>query len=356
MIKSAIIKSVVAGVFACAQAASAWGVLGHQVVASLAEDMLTPKAKAEAASLLGHPGASGTLAGAATWADDIRILRPETRPWHYVTIQIGEPRYDSARADTPNVVGALKNSLRTLRRAEADRYAREEALKWTIHLVGDLHQPLHTGEDHDKGGNLVKVKVGRRTYNLHAVWDYVLLERLHEPLDTLRALLAAEIAADPGFIARNAKGTVEDWVNETHAKSAACYRVHGKLIRKDIKTSLERDYVRPNTLVVLDQLKLAAVRLAFVLNAALDPAAPRVPAPPHAALPAPGADRAPFFAHNEELPATESARPGYFWSANSKVYHLAGCADIARIKRKNLRSGDAPPPLMELHKGCPVSR
>jgi hypothetical protein len=346
------------------RAAFAWGVLGHQLVASMAEDMLTPKARAEAFALLGPNGGPGSLARIATWSDDIRILRPETRPWHYVTIQIGEPRYDAAKADTPNVVGALNNALRVLRKpdaAGADRYAREEALKWVVHLVGDLHQPLHVGEDHDKGGNLLKVKVGRRTHNLHEVWDFVLLERLHLSLDTLRGTLESELAADPGFLRSNARGTVEDWVNETHLRSAACYEVRGKSIRKGIKMSLERDYLRGNTVVALGQIKRAAVRLAFLLNGALDPthAAPVAPA---------GGVRIDYFARSEDVPEETTQPPqsrqqgskqtrkqaSYAWSVHSKIYHLAGCADLAKIKPKNLRTGDIPPPFLELHKGCPA--
>ena len=100
------------------------------------------------------------------------------------------------------------------------------------------------GEDRDRGGNLAKVKVGRRTRNLHEVWDYVLLERLNLPADSLRPLLARSLAADPAFIARHSGGTVEAWVDETHAKTAACYLLHGKRMRKGIAVSLDRTYLR----------------------------------------------------------------------------------------------------------------
>ncbi len=388
--------------FAAVRPADAFGVLGHQVIAALAEDMLTPKAKAAVKNILGPVGGPTTLASIATWADDIRMLRPETRPWHYVTIQIGEARYDSTRADSANVIKALKKEMAILAKPDADRYAREEALKWTVHLVGDLHQPLHAGEDHDRGGNQDKVKVNRRTYNLHAVWDYVLLERLHLPLDSLRPMLEREITADPGFVKRNAQGTVESWADDTHSKSAACYLLHGKPMPKGVKVQLDKAYVDAATAVTLAQLKIGAVRLAYVLNRVFDPGA-AMPAPalrPPAGwrddagaftaqadpinevaageadkaspsekperIAAPSGSSAPGSADTRVSAAAKrasaKARSGripagkFAWSVNSGVYHYSGCPDVARIKQKNLQSGDFPPWGKQLHAGCPPPR
>ena len=267
------------GIAACALAfavclpspASAWGVEGHQVVAALAEDMLTPNAKTAVVALLAPAGGSTTLASVSTWADDIRTLRPQTRTWHYITLENDQPHPDPARADTPNAVTALERQLAILARPIPDRYAREEALKWVVHLVGDLHQPLHTGEDHDKGGNLAQVKVNRRSYNLHAVWDYVLLERLHLPVDSLKGMLEREIASESGWLDRNAQGTPSAWAMASHALAPDCYMLRGKRMRKGIKIQLDRDYVHAATLTTLAQLKLAGARLAFALNQALDP-------------------------------------------------------------------------------------
>ncbi|MEO7425203.1 MAG: S1/P1 nuclease [Fibrobacteria bacterium] len=354
----------------------AWGVQGHQVIAAIAEDMLTPGAKAEVAKILGPAGGPATLASVSTWADDIRILRPETRPWHYVTIQISEARYDSTRADSSDVVKALKRQSAILANPGSERYAREEALKWVVHLAGDLHQPLHAGEDHDKGGNLREVKVNRRGYKLHAVWDFVLLERLRLSADSLRGMLEREIAADPGFIQRNASGTVEDWTNETHAKTAACYRWHGKAMPKGIKVRLDKDYVDKATIAVFEQLKIAGTRLAFLINCDLDPGSQAKALPP-LKLPAGWReDKGDFFRQAEEIragPEPESAIPKkdrepagsgqariqagkYAWSANSQVFHYAECAEVARIKKKNLRHGNQPPAGLRLHQGCPNPR
>jgi nuclease S1 len=361
---------------ASARSACAFGVLGHQVIAAIAEDMLTPRAKAEVKTLLGASASSGgpaTLAAISTWADEIRMLRPETRPWHYVTIQIGEAGYDSMRADSADLVKAIKRQLDVLANPKADRYAREEALKWVVHLVGDLHQPLHAGEDRDKGGNLAKVKVNRRTYNLHEAWDHVILERLHLPLDSLRPMLERRMAEDTGFAARYARGTVESWADDTHAKARACYLVNGRPMRKGIKAQLDRAYLDAAAMTLLDQMEKGAVRLAFVLNRALDPRgitrAPPVPAQRGArqrSVSHRDADSAAFFASADPVvdpvvdPAVSASggsdTPGaYAWSVNSRVFHHSSCADVARILKQHLRYGNAPPPGKKLHKGCPVS-
>ena len=394
---------------------AAWGVQGHQVAAALAEDMLTAKAKAQVHALLDPAGAPGTLASVASWADDVRTLRPNTRPWHYITLENDNPHPDPARADTPNVVTGLQRQLAILSRRDADRYAREEALKWVVHLVGDLHQPLHAGEDHDKGGNLAQVRVNRRAYALHAVWDYVLLEKIHLPSDSITAMLEREITAEPGWLDRNAQGTPAEWVKATHALAPACYLLHGKPLPKAAKVQLDRDYVHAATLTSLAQLKLAGAHLAFVLNQALDsggfgtflqphpggrPAedawfaqadagvesdsadapAGNKPSPSHSSAAAPSApettsvhERSATHARDIAMPPrgngadtahvpiwasgsrrTLIAYKRYSWSTNSKVYHLSICADVRRILRKNLQTSDKRPEDRTLHDGCPI--
>jgi hypothetical protein len=220
------------------------------------------------------------------------------------------------------------------------------------------------------------VKVNRRTYALHAVWDYVLLERLHLPVDSLTAMLARELAADPAGTARNAQGTPARWALETHALAPACYLLHGKPLPEGKIVQLDRDYVRAGTLTSLAQLKRAGTRLAFVLNRALDPGSglPALRAPPGGA---PKADA--YFGQAEPLredAGSEAAGPAapnapakpararsargkhalarYAWSENSKVYHYSECADVKRIHKKNLVTSDIPPPDKTLHANCPL--
>jgi hypothetical protein len=146
------------------------------VVATLASTLLTPEAQAEVAALL---DSGTTLADIATWADDIRVSRPNTGPWHYVNIPRGATGY-SARRDCSRgcVVSAIEQSLRLLQDSSKVRAVRQEALKWLVHLVADLHQPLHAIAD-DKGGNDVIVQFNGRQTNLHRLWDVDLIERAY---------------------------------------------------------------------------------------------------------------------------------------------------------------------------------
>jgi len=337
----------------------AFGMLGHQAIAAAAQDMLSPGARA---ALSGFAPADADLASISTRADDIKGARPETRKWHFIDIEITQAHYDPAKADTPNVAAALQQEIALLSDAHAPAAAREEALKWVVHLVGDAHQPLHAADNHDHGGNLQKVRLDGRVRNLHEVWDFVLLERTGVSLDGLKARLEADIAADPGFIPRNAQGTVAAWLDQTHAKAMDCYRMDGRQMDKDAVAELDPGYADRSTSVVLKQLELAAVRLAWTLNRALDPAHPGLPLLPRpdSAAPHPPAahavsDRAPEAA---AAPSSASAvapiaAGRYAWSLTSNAYHYADCADVARIKPENLRTGDAPPPGRHLHAGCP---
>jgi len=153
--------------------ALAWGPEGHEVVAHLAAMNLTPKARTRVAALLGGE-AEASMAIAANWADEIRDARPETSSWHFVDLEIdGDLRYRAAR-DCPggNCVVAQIARDDTILKSSAPAAAKAEALKFLIHFVGDIRQPLHGGDNHDQGGNAVQVTIGRgRPMTLHRFWD-----------------------------------------------------------------------------------------------------------------------------------------------------------------------------------------
>jgi len=202
-----------AGIFACLLAvliaslpapALAWGCEGHQVVALLAEKHLTPHALAMAKKILAEgpidpslsryckEGGIDALADASTWPDDIRALRPETAPWHYVDIPLGTQHPNLEKYCGPKegcVTRAITDQLAILRSADADPQKRADALRFVIHFVGDLHQPLHATTNNDQGGNCVPVaffdalpqlrnpQTGSYAPNLHGVWDTNILGR-----------------------------------------------------------------------------------------------------------------------------------------------------------------------------------
>ena len=156
--------------------ALAWGKAGHRLVAQLADADLTPAARAEVDRLLaGEP--EPTLAGVASWADELRASDPDlgrrSAKWHYVNIGESNCRY-SARRDCPNgdcVVEALKAQTEILADRSRPRAERAQALKFVVHFVGDAHQPMHAGYGHDRGGNAHQINFRGRGTNLHSFWD-----------------------------------------------------------------------------------------------------------------------------------------------------------------------------------------
>lgn len=170
--------------------ALAWGQEGHSIIAEIAQHRLTPAAAAEVGRLLG-PGRS--LASVSSWADDVRDDRPETYNLHFVDLPLADEHYDAAKHCPPSakgdcIVAALDRLNLDLRCAPTDDLKRE-VLRFAVHFVGDIHQPLHT-VDEARGGNDLAVDVrlaGAKTCkggpcpirpfrsNLHAVWDGTLI-------------------------------------------------------------------------------------------------------------------------------------------------------------------------------------
>lgn len=183
---------------------AAWSKLGHRMVGELAQRHLTPAAAAQVRALLaGEP--DPTLSGVAYWADALRDDDPPrfkaTSRWHYVNAAgEGGCGFDPARdcADGGCVISAIEAQRASLADRTQPREARRDALKFLVHLVGDIHQPMHAGDRPDAGGNRFQVSLAtqlepeayaRDKYvkgimgtNLHSVWDYYLLGETRLPL------------------------------------------------------------------------------------------------------------------------------------------------------------------------------
>lgn len=156
--------------------ASAWGPLGHRLVARLAEYQLTPEARAEALRLLATEQYT-SLADVATWADELRERDPDlgrrSSTWHYVNLGEHDCAYEAARdcRDGNCVVEAINAQASILADPARSDAERLQALKFVVHFVGDVHQPLHAGFAHDRGGNTFQIQHAGRGTNLHALWD-----------------------------------------------------------------------------------------------------------------------------------------------------------------------------------------
>ena len=125
--------------------ALAWGQEGHSIIGEVAQHRLTPQAAAAVSRLLGQ---GRSLASVSSWADDVRDQRPETYNWHFVDIALAEDRYKPERDCQPSekgdcIVAALERLTKDLRCAPTDDQKRD-ALRYAVHFVGDIHQPLHT--------------------------------------------------------------------------------------------------------------------------------------------------------------------------------------------------------------------
>lgn len=262
-----------------ARPALAWGNFGHEIIATIAARRLQPSARAAVAKLLaGEPYGAG-LPAASTWADEIRRERPETLRWHFVDIPIDQPEFVAARdcREIPGagdcVVAAVERERAILADRRQPQWQRTEALKFVVHLVGDIHQPLHCAERNgDRGGNDVPVvffgetqlPTGER-WNLHSVWDIGLIQRAQPDgkVYAYAARLNRWLAAQDER--RLAAGTFVDWVNEAHGLA----RTHAYKGVAQQGAALGRAYYEANRVIVDQQLATAGVRLARVLNEAL---------------------------------------------------------------------------------------
>ena len=261
---AAIFNWALALVVAAPLPAIAFGPAGHRLVAELAEAQLKPDARAEATRLLAlEPGA--TLMSIASWADETRSLG--TAAWHYVNFprDVREPRqagdggcrYDAARLCIEGncVVGALATQLALLA-SNAPDAERLVALKYVVHLVADVHQPLHAGYLDDRGGNSVQLQAFDRGTNLHAVWDSGLINAWPGGIDALRQAVQAD--STPAPVAQGPGG----WAEES------CKVVVTSGFYPDSRT-LDASYAARWNAVLVQRLKAASTRLAAVLNGSL---------------------------------------------------------------------------------------
>lgn len=245
--------------------AQAWGPLGHRLVALLAWDDLTPHARRQIDVLLkGEPDA--TLAGIASWADDLRerdpVLGRKTSRWHFVNIGEHDCDYQPPR-DCPGgdcVVEAIRTQTAILADTRRPRAERLQALKFVVHFVGDVHQPLHAGYGRDKGGNDVQVNWNNRGTNLHTLWDSrMLVTTGRSEADYLRHLRGLP---KPTLDAIALPPPAADWAEQS------CQVV----TQPDFyprRAKLEQRYVDKHLPIAERQLRAGGVALAAVLNKAL---------------------------------------------------------------------------------------
>ena len=249
--------------------ALAWGKTGHRVGAALAEPQLSGLARAHVREIL---GGAESLEEAANWPDEMRSAPGEfwqktSTPWHYVTLN--GIIYDHAPAEG-DALKALNHYRDVLRDPSASLSDKQTALRFVVHLVGDLHQPLHVGKCCDRGGNDVKVKWFGRDLNLHSVWDSAMVDEEQLSFTELAAKL--ERHTSPQDVIDWWDINPRDWISEsaqirdTVYPSAPTTPFKGKKGKGPALPELSYGYVYKFTPVMERRLQQAGVRLAAYLN------------------------------------------------------------------------------------------
>jgi hypothetical protein len=218
--------------FCIAAPASAYWEFGHETITRIAYANVTPRTQAAVRRLLAETPRldtpecpATTIEGASTWADCVKPLKGRDGKsrfgyaynWHFQDVNICQPfTLEEACKDGNCVSAQITRNAAILKDRRASAKDRAQALVFLIHFVGDLHQPLHAGEKHDKGGNDVAAVYGTyspKQFNLHSVWDGTLAERA---ITSGPSLVRRYPAADKRRIAA---GTVEDWSRESYQVS-----------------------------------------------------------------------------------------------------------------------------------------
>jgi hypothetical protein len=248
--------------------ALAWGEHGHQIIAKLAEERLSPAAKEEITRLLG----TTDLASISNWADTIKFkIMPETYNWHFVNIPRAAHDFEPMR-DCLNdrrgycAIAALDTMYSDLRDRTTPFEQKVKDLKIYVHVMGDIAQPFHCIDDDDRGGynvsvaflgnKVFKVQDWERPYNLHLVWDDALVN--HRGLTVDEYVKRLDLWLKKQSVKKLTKGTVIDWVLTAHEIAIQQYVNQG--------ANLDESYVDQASAIADRQLALAGVRLAYMLN------------------------------------------------------------------------------------------
>ncbi|WP_424962674.1 S1/P1 nuclease [Ekhidna sp.] len=232
-----------------------WGPTGHRIVGLIAERHLTKKAKKNIEKVLGFE----TLAEVSNYMDFIKsdATYRHMSPWHYATIPDSKTYEEVGTPEEGDVIVTIQRLMGELNSKEFTDYDEAFALKCLVHLIGDIHQPLHVGNGEDKGGNDVKLDYFWKSSNLHRVWDSGIIDGQNysytEYADWIDHPTDEQLKAWSSL-------NVLDWANESKNFRHQCYNT----IPEDKKLSYRYDF--ENIELLNQRLLQAGIRLANVLN------------------------------------------------------------------------------------------
>lgn len=244
--------------------AHSWGKTGHRVTGQIAQSYLSEHANTRITEILGVED----LAEASTWPDFMRSDQSEywrrtANPWHYVTVPQGEYYPDVEIPEWGDAATALAAFQDTLRSDTATTEEQALALRFAIHIIGDLHQPLHAGNGTDRGGNTYTVTFFDKMTNLHSVWDSDLIDHEQLSYSEMSTWLARTISPEDVGAWSNTDPSV--WINESTAIRDTIYPE---------ERDLRWGYVFDHRSTYRQRLKQAGVRIAAYLNETFEPANP----------------------------------------------------------------------------------
>lgn len=241
---------------------SAWGLTGHRVVAEIAENNLNGRAKRKLKKIIGKQ----KLAYWANWADNVRddAEWKHTGPWHYVNVppQTSKEIFIHLLKNNPNE--SIYSTIKTLQQKIKDKKTstrdKEMHLRFLIHFVGDMMQPMHTGRAEDLGGNLIKIKFFNRNTNLHSLWDSGLIDNAKYSYTEYARILDVKSPQEKKHIQ---SGNLEDWFYDSHIISNQLYNS----VKEGENYSY--NYQQQYNPILERQLLYSGLRLAKILNETL---------------------------------------------------------------------------------------
>jgi hypothetical protein len=247
------------------QMSFAWGVTGHRVVGEIAQRHLSKKAKKGIAEIFGQE----SLSWWANWPDFIKSDTTHTwdmaSKWHYVDLpgHIGKTEFITGLKALPgqNLYTQIPAMINQMKDKSLSIEKRKEALSFLVHMVGDLHQPLHVGRDEDQGGNKITVYWFDKKTNLHSLWDATLID--------FQQYSYTEYATELNIASKEQvkswqQSSLEDWFYESHVLSDKIYDQSPN----EAKLSYKYNYIFKKDLD--SQLLKGGVRLAELINKAFE--------------------------------------------------------------------------------------
>jgi hypothetical protein len=228
-----------------------WGRVGHQVIGEIATQNLSPNALSEIYKILDGQ----SLALVSTWADEMRS-NPEFRKynsWHYVNMPLDKEYHEIIKNPKGDIIKAINKCIEVLKKEKSSKEMKSFYLKYLVHLVGDIHQPLHVGRFEDRGGNDIKIDFLGKVSNLHRVWDTQIIEYYTLDYKSLSNELLnkqkTQVSLSP-----------KDWSFESQQQVK---KIYSQIL---LKKNINSEYIEKNFSLIKSQLHKGGLTLAAVLN------------------------------------------------------------------------------------------